>query len=526
MSKIEDQNKFKEDTPLSFLDDLRRRGFHTDGSPLRLHLGCGENYLEGYINIDYPQSEHTVQGRAVADLYADITTLIFPEQSVDEIRLHHVFEHFNRAHALALLIRWHQWLKIGGKLHIETPDIIGCSHAIASDTSYKIKQAVIRHLFGSHEAHWAYHLDGWFEEKFQKVLSSFGFSVQCRTWQWQHEPYLSNVEAVGIKRIQMTRTQLLNVGESLLVDSMVADVPSEHSLHRVWSQEMRSFLDRNTPPPLLENSSDNIPETVSALEMLRNMTIYPDTPDSDQLGYDNDRPETNGEYHLLSYLIEQGNTVFDVGANVGNWSKQVLMKIPNVHIHAFEPVPDLYNILRESSRGNPAFNIHNLAISDQDGTRTFFYYNKSTELSGMSSFYRRPDPEKRLAMEPVQIQVLTQTLDSFCKTSSIQQIDFLKIDTEGGELDVLHGAIGLLKKQQIIALQFEYGGTYLDSGITLRQVLSFLAHYGYNTFRILPDGILHISGWHESLENYRYANYLSVAPIASKNWRFNIGNDF
>ena len=72
----------------------------------KLHLGCGTTYLNGYINIDYPESEHN-HIKPICDRYEDITKLSFDEGSIDEIRLHHVFEYFGRVQALALLIKWH-----------------------------------------------------------------------------------------------------------------------------------------------------------------------------------------------------------------------------------------------------------------------------------------------------------------------------------------------------------------------------------------------------------------------------------
>src|SRR5438445_318595 len=193
---------------------IRSSGLLSEGKPLRLHLGCGEGHFDGYINIDYPPSDHTVQRKSGADIFADIMMLQFPEQVVDEIRLHHVFEHFKRARALALCIKWHEWLKVGGILHIETPDLMGSTRQLCSDLPYKTKQAIVRHLFGSHEAHWAYHYDGWYAEKFQLVLSQFGFSVVCRSWRWAQEPYLSNVEAVATKKRHCSRQQLLHAADS------------------------------------------------------------------------------------------------------------------------------------------------------------------------------------------------------------------------------------------------------------------------------------------------------------------------
>jgi len=112
-------------------------------------------------------SEHTVQTVVGADIFADISILNFPSCSVDEIRSHHVFEHFNRSVALALLCKWHQWLKIGGTLIVETPDFEASINSLVSSRyNYHQKQVIIRHIFGSHENYWAIHCDGGTKKSF------------------------------------------------------------------------------------------------------------------------------------------------------------------------------------------------------------------------------------------------------------------------------------------------------------------------------------------------------------------------
>ena len=107
------------------------------------------------------------------------------------------------------------------------------------------------------------------------------------------------------------------------------------------------------------------------------------------------------------------------------------------------------------------------------------------------------------------------TLDSFCKQHKINHIDFLKIDTEGSELNVLKGAHTMLKNHNINVIQFEYGGTYPDANITLEQVYNFLAELEYDIYRIVNDGLIHVDSWHTQLENNQYSNYLAVAQSIS-----------
>ncbi len=208
--------------------------------PLRLHLGCGENYLKGYVNIDFPQEEHPVMN-VKADIYQDITQLQFPNESVDEIRLHHVFEHFSRITALALLIKWHIWLKVGGKLHIETPDLIGIAKTLLSNAPWTRKMAAIRHLSGSHEASWAFHLDHWFPERFERTLARFGFDpIETETFTWPREPFLSNVQVVAVKKLSLSLNELMNVAQDLLKESMVAE--AEKPLFNLWCEQLRSTI--------------------------------------------------------------------------------------------------------------------------------------------------------------------------------------------------------------------------------------------------------------------------------------------
>lgn len=222
------------------LHSFKKAGLYTPGRPLRLHLGCGKNNMEGYVNIDYPPDRHSIM-ETKADAYAEIKELRFPDNSLDEIRLHHVFEHFNRVEALGLLIRWHRWLKVGGVLHIETPDLEGSARTILSDASFKEKSAAVRHLAGDQTDTWGYHIDHWFPARFQTTLKHLGFAEpKIGSEVWNRPPYLANVRAITKKVSDIPTEKLLQGADELLWLSTVA--PSEVPTYEAWKKQLRKFL--------------------------------------------------------------------------------------------------------------------------------------------------------------------------------------------------------------------------------------------------------------------------------------------
>lgn len=245
-----------------FLKEFVAKGLWIPGTALRLHLGCGEQHFPGYINIDYDSSHHAVM-KSKADFCADIPQLDFPAGSLDEIRLHHVFEHFNRVTALALLIKWHRWLKVGGIVRIETPDIMGSAKLLVSDIPLKAKMGTVRHLAGDQADVWAYHVDHWFGERFQRTLTELGFSVvQVRESRWPQSPWLANVEVTAAKSQDREQSRQIEAADGLLWDSTVAD--QESGTWAVWRRQLReALLGKGTNPAEKTTPTQPAPETAA-----------------------------------------------------------------------------------------------------------------------------------------------------------------------------------------------------------------------------------------------------------------------
>ena len=222
------------------LQKLIDAGLYKVGTPLKLHLGCGQQYLRGYLNIDFPPDQHNVMTIS-PDAYADITKLSFPENSVDEIRLAHVFEHFDRITALVLLVKWQYWLKIDGVLHIETPDVLESAKQLAADIPYEQKMAIIRHLEGDQSAPWGFHVGQWWDERYENTLSKLGYYItDIQRSQWDRWPHLSNITVLVTKLNSLPKAQQIESCKILLKDSMVA--AGESKTYNVWVEKLLEGL--------------------------------------------------------------------------------------------------------------------------------------------------------------------------------------------------------------------------------------------------------------------------------------------
>ena len=211
------------------------------------------------------------------------------------------------------------------------------------------------------------------------------------------------------------------------------------------------------------------------------------------------------ELFVISKFIKKGDIVFDVGANKGDWSTAVLQQHSPKSIYAFEPIPPLATTLRSLFCNQPV-HIFQLGVSSHQGTSTFDYYPDASELSGI---YNRPVLQKK----PTVLTIDVTSLDLFCNQHQIHGIDFLKIDTEGSEFDVLRGSTELLKKKAIKAIQFEYGGTYNDAKTTLQNVFEFLSQFGFIFYKMNKTELRPIHTFTKELEDYEYVNYLAIQGI-------------
>ena len=216
----------------------------------------------------------------------------------------------------------------------------------------------------------------------------------------------------------------------------------------------------------------------------------------------NQNSHTNGELRLMRAVLPQCATVFDVGANVGDWTSLALEINPRLQIHCFEPSAATFQRLQ--ARGGAICN--HFGLSSVPGEVKLWVF---AERAGTNSLYKRKGLEEGWGLAP-QSQTETvrvETLDGYCQRANVQSIDFLKVDVEGHELEVFKGAADMLAHGSIKRIQFEYGGCNIDSRVLLKDLFDFFAPYGYLFYKIYPDKLQHVPRYDQRLENFQYQNW-------------------
>ncbi|HEY3488864.1 MAG TPA: FkbM family methyltransferase [Candidatus Deferrimicrobiaceae bacterium] len=206
--------------------------------------------------------------------------------------------------------------------------------------------------------------------------------------------------------------------------------------------------------------------------------------------------------------------VFDVGANVGDWSACLRDEIRDPRerslllLHLFEPVPHTFERLRGRLANSGAgidLRFNPLALSSAEGAEKMYVRG----FDGSNSIH--PDTNEG---ETQSIDISRVTATRFCADHGIGRIHLLKCDTEGHDMEVVAGALPLLRTGAIRVLQFEYNYRWIFSRHYLKDVFDAVEGLPYRIGRIHPDHVDLYSCWHPEMERFFEANYLIVHDSA------------
>ena len=161
--------------------------------------------------------------------------------------------------------------------------------------------------------------------------------------------------------------------------------------------------------------------------------------------------------------------VFEIGSNREMYIEAILRKIPSCAIYAFEPNRESFEILFKKFLGWGQVRAYKLALG-YGASQEILY--KDAQGRSLASLTPRNFEHLQINQQECIERVSMTSVDDFVMTERIYP-DFLKIDVEGFELEVLKGARTTLQNDSLI--QFEFGGTYTDSRIYFRDSYDLLS---------------------------------------------------
>ncbi len=162
-----------------------------------------------------------------------------------------------------------------------------------------------------------------------------------------------------------------------------------------------------------------------------------------------------------------GGVALDIGAHLGSWTVPMAQAVGETgHVHAFEPVPFLNAALRKTVLANGLRQVvlddRGLGSTTSNAAFTVADGGGGAGNQGMSGLGERPGGTI--------IEIQVTTLDAFAEECKLDRLDFLKIDVEGLEVDVLAGASKTLKRFHP-TIVFETGNEDREQRLAIRDTL-------------------------------------------------------
>lgn len=234
------------------------------------------------------------------------------------------------------------------------------------------------------------------------------------------------------------------------------------------------------------------------------------------MGYSNyGNHSQTGEKKFIELIKDNLEICLDIGANVGTYSK-LLMDITQSRVFSFEPLDDAFKDLEKLAADDLYKNrlkIYNIGIGEKNAQESIYYSNDKSQLasfladSNKLSFVSGKNKFKKI--------VELKKLDDF---NDVENVDLIKIDTEGYEMQVLKGGKNFILKTRPKFIQIEFNWHQLFINNNLIDFSKELNEY--EIYRIVPNGYPLIKVNAERPENniYHLSNYVFIRKDIASNY--------
>lgn len=218
----------------------------------------------------------------------------------------------------------------------------------------------------------------------------------------------------------------------------------------------------------------------------------------------------NGEELLLkraTRLWQERFVALDIGSFAGEWTQLALQNNQRAEIHCFEIVDHLGEKLAATFSNDPRVTVNRTGLWSHDGELSGYF---SSKFPSMSSFV--PAVQDVTGHSGTEFRTAVETGDAYCARRGLDHINFLKIDVEGAEFEVLRGFTHCFSREMIDIVQFEYGPLTLAAGHRLRDQADFLSGHGLLIGKLYPTHVQLIEKYYPGLDDFRWSNYVAIRP--------------
>lgn len=201
------------------------------------------------------------------------------------------------------------------------------------------------------------------------------------------------------------------------------------------------------------------------------------------------------------------DVIFDVGANVGQSAQEFSDRLQYTQIHCFEPFPSTFEELRSNTQKMVNVLLHPVALSSSSGHVSVNQSDCSTNNSINSTAENSTSPSQNT------VKIETRTLTEVFTELGLNRISLLKIDTEGHDLEVLHGSEEILERQAIDVIHVEAGMNPTNQHhVPFEDLKSFLESKNYFLFGVYEQTGEFMSG-HPLM---RRANCVFISSVVNE----------
>lgn len=210
------------------------------------------------------------------------------------------------------------------------------------------------------------------------------------------------------------------------------------------------------------------------------------------------------EVKFLEYLEEEvlptAPTIYDVGANMGQFAVECIRLWPDARIRCFEPIGSSFMELAKNTKPwEEQIRLVECALWNE---KDLVHIHHGVGCDQSASLFERWLPGVGQLHEHDRV-VQVHRLDEFLMSFRETPVNLLKLDVEGAEYRVLEGAGTFLEPKKIEAIWFELNSCALDARVFFRDFWHLLRAAGYTLFEITSDGFpIEIMEYEPELENF------------------------